>query len=202
MTPGLTVDIVVEGDLDEAVLTELLRSIGIGVLRRFGKRGKDDLRKKVRRYNHAARHSKWVVLVDLNNDAECPPPFVASWLPDRNPNLQFRVAVRAIESWLLADTNAMARFLRVPVEKIPLQPEKEPKPKQTLINVARRSRSKRIRQDLVPPPGRTARQGPGYISRLIEFTVVHWDPQRASKHAPSLERALNSLSQWKTGNDA
>ena len=202
MSRAVVVNIAVEGDLDEVVLTKLLTSVGIEVLHAYGKRGKDHLRKNVQGYNQAARHGRWVILVDLNDDAECPPPFVTSWLPNRNPNLQLRVAVRAVEAWLLAHREEMARFLGVPQPKVPLQPENEFNPKMTLINLARRSRSKTLRQDIVPRPGSASSQGPGYTSRLMEFTMRYWNPQRASNHAPSLKRCLNSLLQWKACENA
>ena len=125
MTNSLGVNIAVEGELDEAVLTKVLTSVGIGVVNVYGKRGKNNLKENVPRYNQAAQHGRWVVLVDLNNDAECPPPFINSWLPARNKNLQLRVAVRAVEAWLLAERDEIARFLAVSKQRIPLYPENE-----------------------------------------------------------------------------
>ncbi len=197
MTDGLGVNVAVEGDLDEAVLKKMLSFVGLEVSNVYGKMGKDSLRQNVRRYNQAAQFSHWVILVDLNNDAECPPPFLISWLPERNENLQLRVAVRAVEAWLLADRNKIARFLAVPAYRVPLQPEEEERPKTTLINVARRSRSKTIRRDLVPAEGSTASQGPGYTTRMIEFTMNHWNPEDAALNSPSLKRSIKSLLQWR-----
>jgi hypothetical protein len=202
MTNMVTVSIAVEGKLDEAVLTKLLLLVGIKVAAPYGKKGKDYLKKKIRGYNQAAKCGDgWIVLVDLDNDAECAPPFVASWLPDRSPNLQLRVAVRAVESWLLADSEEIAHFLGVPRQKIPAQPENEVVPKNTLINIARRSRSREIREDIVPRPDSSASQGPGYTSRLVEFTMRYWDPERAARRAPSLKRTFDSLLRWKADND-
>jgi len=195
----LVVNIAVEGNLDEAVLKKVLASVGIEVAYVYGKRGKDHLRANIKRYNQAARHERWVVLVDLNNDAECPPPFIASWLPTRDPNLQLRIAVRSVEAWLLAERNQMARFLSVSEQRLPIRPEDGEEPKTTLINIARRSKSKAIRTDIVPKDGSTAIQGPGYTTCLIEFAIKYWDPERAASNAPSLKRSINSLLQWKTG---
>jgi hypothetical protein len=199
MSERIIVNIAVEGDLDEVVLRSVLTSVDIEVDNVYGKRGKDHLRENIKRYNQAARHGGWVILVDLNNDAECPPPFINSWVPTRNPNLQLRIAVRAIESWLLADRMEIARFLRVPMQKIPTQPENEVNPKQTLINITRISKSKALREDIIPSRISTAFQGPGYTSRLIEFAMNHWKPGRAARHAPSLKRSIGSLSRWKMG---
>lgn len=197
MTHSLGVNIAVEGELDEAVLTKVLTFVSIGVVNVYGKRGKNNLKENVPRYNQAAQYGGWVILVDLNNDAECPPPFINSWLPARNKNLQLRVAVRAVEAWLLAERDEIARFLAVSKQRIPLYPENEDKPKRILINIARHSRSKTIRTDIVPADVSTAIQGPGYTTRLIEFTIKYWNPERAASNAPSLGRSINSLLQWK-----
>lgn len=199
MTNSLGVNIAVEGELDEAVLKKVLTSVDIEVVNVYGKRGKNNLKENVPRYNQAAQYGRWVILVDLNNDAECPPPFINSWLPLRNQNLQLRIAVRAVESWLLAERDEMARFLAVSKQRIPLYPENEDKPKRILISIARHSRSKTIRTDIVPADVSTAIQGPGYTTRLIEFTKKYWNPERAASNAPSLERSINSLLQWKVG---
>jgi hypothetical protein len=196
MPEGLGVNIAVEGDLDEEVLRRVLNLLNIQVENTYGKKGKGNLRSNIKRYNSAAAIAKWIVLVDLNQEAECPPTFVSSWLPNRNRNLQLRVAVRAIEAWLLADKSEIARFLNVSVSKIPHSPEDERNPKVTLINIARQSRSRNIREDMVPKENGTASQGPGYTSRLIEFSTSYWDPRRAAQNAPSLEKSLNSLLEW------
>jgi hypothetical protein len=197
MTISLSVNVAVEGELDEAVLKKVLTSVGIGAVNVYGKRGKSNLRENAPRYNLAAQHGRWIVLVDLNNEAECPPPLINSWLPTRNQNLQLRVAVRTIEAWLLAERDEIARFLAVSKQRIPLYPEDEDKPKRILINIARHSRSKAIRSDIVPRVGSGAIQGPGYTSRLIEFTIRYWNPERAACNAPSLKRSIDSLLRWK-----
>jgi len=199
MVNSQIVNIAVEGELDEAVLKKVLASVNIKVANIFGKRGKDNLKENVPRYNQAAQYGRWAILVDLDNDAECPPPFIVSWLPTKNQNLQLRVAVRTVESWLLAERDGMARFLAVSKQRIPLYPEIEDNPKRILINIARHSRSKTIRTDIVPRGGSTATQGPGYTTRLIEFTMEYWNPERAADNAPSLKRSIDSLLEWKTG---
>ncbi len=199
MPNSLGVNIAVEGDLDEALLKKVLNSIGIEVVPVYGKRGKSNLRENAPRYNLAAQHGRWIVLVDLNNEAECPPPLINSWLPTRNQNLQLRVAVRTIEAWLLAERDEIARFLAVSKQRIPLYPENEDKPKRILINIARHSRSKAIRTDIVPKDGSTAIQGPGYTTCLIEFAIKYWNPERAASNASSLKRSIKSLLRWKAG---
>src|SRR4030042_1572233 len=104
----------VEGLLDEAVIKRLIEHIGAVPGPTYGKYGKSYLREKVGGYNAAARSSPWVVLVDLNHEEDCAPPLRASWLPHPERGMCFRVAVREVEAWLLADREPGARLLRPP----------------------------------------------------------------------------------------
>jgi hypothetical protein len=193
-----SVDIAVEGELDVEILKKIFASLNVEVANCYGKRGKNYLRDNVLRYNQAAAnlHRGWVVLVDLNQEAPCPPPLVEDWLSHQSRYFQLRVAVRAVESWLLADREEIAHFLRISRARIPMNPEEQQDPKQTLINIARYSKNRDIREDVVPRVGSTARQGPAYTSRLIEFVTQYWDPERAANRAPSLSRSLRVLGDW------
>jgi hypothetical protein len=50
-------------------------------------------------YNNAARFSPWLVLVDLDRDADCPPPFVAA----RSSN-SLRRCLRCLRRLVRAET--------------------------------------------------------------------------------------------------
>ncbi len=115
----LVVSGAVEGVVDEAVLRRLVRDSGHHAGSVYTKHGKSGLLEKLSGYNDAARIVPWVVLVDLDGDAECPPPFVAQHLPGPAPEMHFRVAVRQIEAWLLADRPQLARFLGVQRSEVP-----------------------------------------------------------------------------------
>lgn len=71
----------VEGIVDEAVLRRLVQHVGAQAGPVHGKNGKTHLRQRLNGYNQAARFSPWVVLVDLDHDADCAPPFQVTWLP-------------------------------------------------------------------------------------------------------------------------
>jgi hypothetical protein len=158
--------------------------------------GKEKLKSGIEGYNHAARYGKWVVLADLNDETDCAPLLVRSWLPEGHSNLQFRVAVHEIEAWLLADRRQMADFLKVPEQLLPIRPDDERNPKEALIGAAARSKSKSIREDIAPHKKSSARQGPLYNTRLIEFVERYWDPVRASDASPSLNRSMTALQGW------
>lgn len=183
----------VEGIIDEAVLRCLVQHVGAQVGPMHGKNGKKPLRKRLNGYNQAARFNPWVVLVDLDQDAACAPPLRAAWLPSPAPFMCFRVAVREVEAWLLADRERLSKFLGVAALRIPRDPEAELYPKRTMVRLAKQTRRREIREDMVPrlESGRTV--GPAYASRLIEFAShpsTGWRPDIAAKHSDSLRRCL------------
>lgn len=188
------VNAVVEGPVDDAVARAVCRHLGIGIAGIYGDyRGKDHIRRRMPAYNAAARQARWLVLVDFDGEAGCPPAMVARWLPARSAGMCFRVAVHQAEAWLLADRAGMARFLNVSEAVLPRDPERMPDAKAALIHVARRSRSRTIRQDMVPMAGGTAKVGPGYAARLVEFAEHRWGVGAAAESASSLARCLAAL---------
>ncbi len=186
----------VEGLVDEAVLQRLVEHVRATPGFVYGKNGKPLLRQRINGYNQAARLSPWIVLVDLNHDADCAPPLRASWLPNPAPGMCFRVAVREVEAWLFADRERLARFLGVSFSRIPQKPEVVDDPKRTMVEFAKHSRRREIREDMVPRPGSGRPVGPAYTSRLIEFamdTRLGWRPAVAARHSDSLNRCLRCL---------
>jgi hypothetical protein len=61
----------VEGITDEAVLARVVRAAGAEPFRTYSKRGKAALKQGLASYNNAARFAPWVVLLDLDTDADC-----------------------------------------------------------------------------------------------------------------------------------
>jgi hypothetical protein len=185
----------VEGLVDETVLRRLIEQAG-GVLGPVhGKNGKQYIRQRLGGFNRAAQFSPWVVLVDLDNDSDCAPPICATWLPDPAPGMCFRVAVREVEAWLFGDAERLARFLGVAASRIPMAPEAVPDPKGTMVALARHSRRREIREDMVPSPGSGRLVGQAYASRLIEYAEAHWRPEVAAQCTDSLRRCRERLLQ-------
>ncbi len=193
MPTPVVISAAVEGPLDEVVVRRLIACAGGQHGAVYGKNGKDRLRRQIQGYNNAARRTPWLVLVDLDNDAECAPPLRQSWLADPAPFLCFRVAVRQIEAWLLADHEALASYLGVARAKIPPDPESLPNAKDAMVNLASKSRRKDIRTDMVPRPQSGRVVGPAYSSRMIEFVERYWRPEVAAERADSLRRAIRCL---------
>jgi len=167
----------------------------------YGRQEKPYLLKRLPNYNKAAQFTPWFAIVDLDMDAPCPPQATEQWLPTPARGMRFRVAVRAIEAWLMADRENMAKFLVVTPSKIKHNIDLDPNPKETLINIARTSHSRSIREDLVPRQSSGAKVGPLYVPRLTEFVENLWRPDVAANESESLRRcmlALSTLIAWDT----
>lgn len=188
----MRVKVAVEGDTDEAVARRILETRGHAVAGVFGRKGKGDLDKRLASYNAAARFEPWLVLRDLDRDEECAAALVRRLLPNPAGQIRLRIAVRQAEAWLLADAKHLAAFLGIAALDVPLEPESLPDAKRTMVELARRSRKRDIKQDMVPRAGLSAAVGPAYVSRLIEFTR-QWQPSEAAARSPSLAACLRAL---------
>jgi hypothetical protein len=185
-----------EGYPDEIVVRSVCRIVGISIARFFNTGGKANLDKRLSGYNEAAKLSRWLVLRDLDLDAECAADLRRRLMPQPAPHMAFRLAVRSVEAWLMADAGTLAPFLRVSRRQIPMDPEGLDRPKEEMVRLASRSRSRAIREDMVPRPGSGARQGPGYAARLAEFAEIHWRPDVAAQASDSLSRCIVRLRAW------
>lgn len=182
-----------EGFTDRVALVRLVEHMGLTPGMVYDVGGKTKLLARLHGYNNAAHFAPWVVLVDLDRDAPCPPPFVERILPQRAAGMVLRVVVRELESWLLASTTAMAAFIGVPATAVPSEPDKLDDAKRSLVTLASRSRRSGIRKDMVPRPGAGRQVGPAYASRIAEFIQNYWDIDDAASRSPSLAKCVECL---------
>ena len=165
----------------------------LNVYREENARGYGTLKIKSPNYDRMGSNGLPVLmLTDLDADP-CPAGKVADWLgraPSRG--FIFRICVREVEAWLLADREAMAAFLKVNITKLPLAPELLPDPKAKLIALAQKS-PRKIRIGLTPV-GRAA-IGPDYNELLSGFIAERWSIERAGERAPSLARARHRIAE-------
>jgi hypothetical protein len=185
-----------EGPTDRAAARKLIVTVGgrPGAdysERRSAASGKDRLDQKLPAFNAAARYAPWLILRD--GDGECAVELAKRLLPRPAAGMCLRIVVPAIEAWLLADREAMAALLGVDGRSLPFNPENEIDPKQSLLNLVRRSARRPLHDDFLPRARSGRREGPAYAQRLIEFIVGPWCPQRAAARAPSLKRALERI---------
>lgn len=192
----LVVSTVVEGPTDAAIVTRIVQLAGLQVGTIYPQGGKHHLDRRLAGYNNAAKFGPWLVVRDLNGDAPCAPALVDRILPAPGRFMILRIAVRAAEAWLLADREGIARFLAIASERIAVSPEDLVDPKRELVNLARGSRRRSIRDDMVPQEGTTGRVGPGYPGRIMEFARDSWRPEVAAQQSPSLARCIAALARW------
>ncbi len=184
-----------EDALSEEIGQRLVTDAGLNVVQRLRGGGRGYLQKRMANFSEMARRLPVLVITDLDQ-VVCPPALIADWLPDRlhRRNLLFRVAVHEVESWLLADAEAMRELLGRGANALPRAPDSLRDPKATLLQLARRA-PREVREDLLPSDGAVASRGLGYNARLCELVRRSWDPSRAARQSSSLRRARERLSE-------
>ncbi len=190
-----SLNIAVEGPLDESVLKKMGERLGFDVDEVSGKQGRQYLLDRIGAYRGRAEHAPWAVLIDRDDDP-CPSSLRDEYLPHGLGNLTFRVAVEEIESWIMADRLAFAEFLGVEQRHLPANTDAIHRPKEFLVELASRSCKQEIRQGLVPPPGSRSKVGPEYNIMLIEFVEAQWKCDNASRSSKSLARAMERIPRY------
>lgn len=155
--------------------------------------GYGKLKAKAQNYNQMGENGFPVLLLTDLDDDPCPSSKIVAWLgraPSRG--FLFRICVREVEAWLLADRVAMAGFLKVKIATLPVEPESLADPKATLIALAQRA-PRKIRVGLTPMG--SASIGPDYNELLSEFISKSWSIKRAVDRAPSLVRARHRIAE-------
>jgi len=184
--------------LSEAIGLRLLAepSCGLECSRTLRKQGAGYLRSRMPSWHEMARRGQAVLVITDLDRLRCPATLVALWYArrERRDNLLIRVAVREVESWLLADHDGMHRLLGAK-GRLPSNPDELADPKQHLLKLARFAR-REIRDDLVAATDAIARQGLGYNARLSAFVKADWNPVRASARSNSLERTRRRLAEF------
>ncbi|MBV9506846.1 MAG: hypothetical protein JO323_17775 [Acidobacteriia bacterium] len=196
------ISIACEGILDRTALSRLLteHELPLGPVYELG--GKTKVDRRIQGYVNAGRFSPWLVQRDLDDDAECAPELLQKLAPDRSRGFCMIIPVRQTESWLIADQAGLADYLKVPASRIPGEPETLPDAKVALVDLARRSRSREIREGMVPGPNSGRKVGAAYTALMQQFIVESWNPRGDAKHrAPSLAKLMFRLSAFRrTGN--
>lgn len=192
MTP---IAIATEDQLSEAITLRLIAEIPTPhfVQLKLGKTGSGYLKSKMNSWYQMAQQRVMVVLTDLDR-ANCLVEFRDQWLVSAPPqNLVLRIAVREVESWVLADHTAMRELIGAK-GVLPAAPDELADPKQSLLKLAK-SAPKQIRADLLKTIDGNLAQGLGYNARLTAWVNSEWSPQRAAERSPSLARARLRLNE-------
>ena len=192
--------LVCEDELSEVVMKKMVRElfpVNNLVLRTIRREGRGYIKSRINEFNNQSNMLPFFILADLDTDS-CAPGLIGQWLKRAcRKNLVFRIAVREVESWLLADTYGFANYLGLEhayILKEVNSPEDLWDPKEKLISIVDHSRKRDLKSDIVgKKQGGGYRQGPGYNTRLAEYIMEYWDIGRAAKKTDSLQRALKAV---------
>jgi hypothetical protein len=183
-----------EDALSEAVGRRLLAELPgqVEASHELRKGGRGYLRMRMNSWRQMAQRQDVLVLTDLDL-IDCPPTLLRDWLAGQSapPGLLLRIAVRTIESWVLADHAAMRQLIGAKAV-LPARPDDLRNPKQHLLNLARKA-PRDVRLDLVKEADAIASQGIGYNARLADLVTSKWSPERAAERSPSLRRTRARL---------
>lgn len=96
----------------------------------------------------------------------------------------------------MSDPETFASFLNITAAKLPKRPDDEPDPKQIVLNLAVKSKSREIRTEVVSSSD-NSKQGSGYNLHLCRYVQTMWRANEAMKRSPSLNRAVQRVESLK-----
>ncbi len=161
------------------------------------KHGFSNIKKMIPAINNMVKAGIPVVILTDLDAVKCAPEMIRRWFskqgskPEISKGFLFRIAVREVESWLIADQHALASFLSISKTNFSTDPDSLNDPKEHLLGIIRAKGKRKIHRLMLP--GRNSRIGPEYNNVLCEFILKHWNPERAAKKSLSLCRALEAL---------
>jgi hypothetical protein len=195
----IPINIACEDPLSEAVALKLLEGSKnefiVGAV--YRKNGKTYLNQRVKGFNKASKGMPYFFLVDLDNDG-CAPALINSWMGDqtKNQNFIFRIAVEEIEAWILADIENFSSFVGINKDLIPQDSDAIHNPKEFLVKVVKSSSKRDIKTSIIPKNNSTAKVGPNYNGKLIEFINTRWSVAEAQLRSKSLEKTIKAINSF------
>lgn len=161
------------------------------------KHGFSNIKKMIPAVNNMVKAGIAVIILTDLDAVKCAPEMIRRWFPrqgskpEASNGFLFRIAVREVESWLIADQHALASFLSISKTNFSTDPDSLKDPKAYLLGLIKKKGKYKIHRSMLP--GRNSRIGPEYNNVLCEFILKHWNPERAVKNSLSLRRALDAL---------
>lgn len=191
--------LVVEDDLSHHVCLRILSEAApaIDIDRVVIAQGNGNIKRRLDVYERASRFITHLILTDLDR-MQCVSELMQSWRVSKQTAMLFRVAVREVEAWLLADRAGFSDHFGIPFGKIPNDIESHADPKSLLLSLVSRSKSA-ITRGMNPEKGSYSLIGPLYNQRLVDFTREKWGLQDAAQASQSLNRMIRRLIQYADG---
>uniref|UniRef100_UPI004056E392 hypothetical protein n=1 Tax=Candidatus Electronema sp. TaxID=2698783 RepID=UPI004056E392 len=186
-----------EDVLSEAAAEKLLTASGktVQIAQRLRRDGYGYLKTNLPKFNQVAANVMPVFLLTDLDAAQCVVDFIRDWRKglDLSERLLFRVAVREVEAWLMADRRTFANWLGISADLVPAEPERLDDPKRELLRLVDRSKKRELKAMILPEKTSSRPIGLGYNTELTRYVRDCWNPQAAAASAPSLARALKKI---------
>lgn len=152
------------------------------------------------RFAEQARHVRPVLCI-ADTDGQCPVDMLAEHRPRNSPSSLFiRLAVPEAECWVLADRVAVSSYFQISAQAIPNDPERLADAKLELLTLARKSKIRRLRDEVVTASN-PLKQGPGYNLHMSALIATAWSADRARSNSSSLQRTISRLSAFAAQQD-
>jgi len=103
----------------------------------------------------------------------------------------FRIAIREIESWIMADRVGFSTYMSFSMSNLPVQVDDIADPKGYLLNLIQRKCNKKWQKDMLPL--KSQHIGLEYNPRLVRFIEESWNVENAMKSSESLFRSINRI---------
>ena len=189
---------VYEDLLTASVIKRLVNEFNnkITITQEINAHGFGKIKRDILKYNNAAKNKPFLIITDLDKK-ECAISLIDDWFSNtkKESELIFRVAVKEIDAWILADKKGIAKALNISSDIIPSEPEKIDNPKELLMQLAKKSKCRKIREEF-PPKDFFAHQGPLYNILLTDFVNNEWNLNEAKLHSRSLEKAYMAIKRF------
>lgn len=189
------ISIASEDIISEVVLSKIVSKIcSREIVHRLGRTGCGDLIKNISKYNQLAALHPVILMLDLDT-RNCADEYVSSICSKlkKEPGFHIVVPVTEIESWLLSDKETLSVCLGINEKIMPSEPDKLINPKQTIINLARKSKLRKIKNELPPSAGEKCSIGVSYNTLLCDYVNNFWRVDVAKEYSPSLKKTVDML---------
>lgn len=162
--------------------------------RSFTKGGFGYIKKNIMSFNQASATTPFLVITDLDQ-LSCPAELINQWFRyPKHTNLLLTIAVREIESWIMADKEGFSDFFSLR-SNIAVDVESIGNPKKYLLNIINQKSRKAILKREMLPVG-NAQVGRGYNATLIKFIRNQWSLLRARENSCSVNRLYDRLTEY------
>ena len=191
----------VEDEPTEAVLKKMIEYVNSYSRNRFLfcngapviTRGYGNLKNTACRFIRAEKSGIWSIFVtDLDQfetvHSLCNNWFGLSCFRQLPSQMIFRIAVREVESWIIADKEGIAEFLNVAVANFTDLPDNISDPKQFIFKVIRHKCRNKKYKEMLPLRGQAI--GIEYNPQIVSFITNNWNIENAMNKSPSLKRAI------------